>query len=270
VSESKVDDRLARLFPERGASADPASPVFAAPPVTIEPASAEAFTAPPPAEPSREPLIYADVADGADLLNAGEATRPLAELALAADAATPFLIGFVGPSGSGASFALRRWLENVEALAAAAGLTAGSPFVSKVVVASIDGAAISGDPVCAIASAAFIALERDHDGVNYAALADEAANAGANPLRAAASGCEAFEHAAPVGSADQRIDQVLGVRHQAEDVEARVVDAGDGVDRAVGVGVAPDRAVGVAIAEGDSAAALRRSCNCPRRERWRP
>lgn len=212
MSESKVDDRLARLFPERGASADPASPVFAAPPVTIEPASAEAFTAPPPAEPSREPLIYADVADGADLLNAGEATRPLAELALAADAATPFLIGFVGPSGSGASFALRRWLENVEALAAAAGLTAGSPFVSKVVVASIDGAAISGDPVCAIASAAFIALERDHDGVNYAALADEAANAGANPLRAAAAAAERH---------DELVRRLEGERAARDDVEAK-------------------------------------------------
>ena len=58
-------------------------------------------------------------------MGAAEATRPLAEIALAADAQTPFLIGFVGPSGSGASFALRRWVETVEALAAAAGRTAG-------------------------------------------------------------------------------------------------------------------------------------------------
>jgi len=218
VSESNVDDRLARLFPDRETSVDSAPSAFAAPPVTIEPV-APAAAAPPPPAPSREPLIYADVADGADLLGAGEATRPLAELALAGDAGTPFLIGFVGPSGSGASFALRRWVDNVEALAAAAGQTAGSPFVSKIVVASIDGAAISGDPVCAIASAAFVALERDRDGVNYAALADEAANAGANPLRAAAAAAERHDDLV------RRLESERAARDDVEAKRARLTDA---------------------------------------------
>ena len=155
----------------------------------------------------------------ADLMGAAEATRPLAEIALAADAQTPFLIGFVGPSGSGASFALRRWVENVEALAAAAGRTAGSPFLSKVVVASIDAAGVSGDPACAIASAAFAALERDRDGVNYAALADEAANAGADPLRAAAAAAERHDELV------RRLESERAARDDVEAKRARLTDA---------------------------------------------
>jgi hypothetical protein len=216
VSESKVDDRLARLFPERGASANLAPPADPAPPVTIE-SSAVATT--PAAAGRGEPLIYADGPESAaDLMDAAEATRPLAEIALAADAQTPFLIGFVGPSGSGASFALRRWVDNLEALAGAAGRTAGSPFVSKIVVASIDAAGVSGDPACAIASAAFAALERDRDGVNYASLADEAAHAGADPLRAAAAAAERHDELA------RRLESERAARDDVEAKRARLTD----------------------------------------------
>ena len=218
MSESKVDDRLARLFPDRGAAADHPPPVDLAPPVAIEP-PAVAVEPPPPA-PRGEPLVYADRPDFvADLMGAAEATRPLAEIALAADAQTPFLIGFVGPSGSGASFALRRWVENVEGLAAAAGRTTGSPFHAKVVVASIDAAGVSGDPACAIASAAFAALERDRDGVNYAALADEAANAGADPLRAAAAAADRHDELV------RRLEGERAARDEVEAKRARLTDA---------------------------------------------
>jgi hypothetical protein len=218
VSESKVDDRLARLFPERVAGADHAPSAVSAPPVVVDPPAAAAAPAARPA-PSGEPLVYADGADSADLMGVGEATQPLAEICLAADAQTPFLIGFIGPSGSGASFALRRWVETVEALAAAAGRTAGSPFLSRAVVASIDAAGVSGDPACAIASAAFAALERDRDGVNYAALADEAANAGADPLRAAAAAAE--RHDELVG----RLEGERTARDEVEAKRARLTDA---------------------------------------------
>jgi len=218
VSESKVDDRLARLFPERGAGADHAPPADEAPPVAIEPPMAA--VAPAPLAARGEPLIYVDRPDSAaDLMGAAEATRPLAEIALAAQAQTPFLIGFVGPSGSGASFALRRWVENVEGLAAAAGRTAGSPFASKVVVASIDAAGVSGDPACAIASAAFAALERDRDGVNYAVLADEAANAGADPLRAAAAAADRHDELV------RRLETERAARDEVEAKRARLTDA---------------------------------------------
>ena len=219
MSDSKVDDRLARLFPERGAGADHAPPVDAAAAGRDRPACRSPSSPPPPA-PRGEPLVYADGPDSAaDLMGAAEATRPLAEIALAADAQTPFLIGFIGPSGAGASFALRRWVENVEALAAAAGRTAGSPFLSKVVVASIDAAGVSGDPACAIASAAFAALERDRDGVNYAALADEAANAGADPLRAAAAAAERHDELV------RRLESERAARDDVEAKRARLTDA---------------------------------------------
>ena len=60
MSESKVDDRLARLFPDRGADARTAA--AAAPIVAIDLPSAPAAT-PTAAAPSREPLIYSDAAD---------------------------------------------------------------------------------------------------------------------------------------------------------------------------------------------------------------
>ena len=258
MSESKVDDRLARLFPERGAGADHAPPVDSAPPVAIEPTAA-AIEPPPPA-PRGEPLVYADGPDSAaDLMGAAEATRPLAEIALAADAQTPFLIGFVGPSGSGASFALRRWVENVEELAAAAGRTAGSPFLSKVVAASIDAAGVSGDPACAIASAAFAALERERDGVNYAALADEAANAGADPLRAAAAAAERHDELA------RRLESERAARDDVEAKRARLTDAllyetpGSRVDAFIRAnrGAIESRLRRFDLAEGDATANFR-------------
>src|SRR5436190_15363541 len=44
-----------------------------------------------------------------------------------------------------------------------------------------------------------------------------------------------LEELETIGAARQRIDRVLGVRHQTEDVAGRVADAGDVVLRAVGV-----------------------------------
>jgi hypothetical protein len=219
VSDSKVDDRLARLFPQREAGVDDAPPVVSAPPVVIDaPATPPPEPAPPPASRG-EPLVYADGPDSPDLMGAAEATRPLAEICLAADVQTPFLIGFVGPSGAGASFALRRWVETVEALAAAAGRTTGSPYVSKIVMASIDAAGVSGDPACAIASAAFAALERDRDGVNYAGLADEAAHAGADPLRAAAAAADRHDELA------RRLESERAARNEVEAKRARLTDS---------------------------------------------
>ena len=143
-----------------------------------------------PQRPVHDPVLHADASDCADLQNTTEAIRPLAELCVVAEAQTPFLAGIVGPSGSGKSFALRRLVESVETLAAAAGKTPGTPFLPRVVVIPIDAAGVSGDPACAIASAAFAALERERGGVSYAAFADEAAHAGADPQRAAAAAAE--------------------------------------------------------------------------------
>ena len=61
--------------------------------------------------------------------------------------------------------------------------------------------------------------------------------------------CHGFEHAQPVRGPGQRVDRVLGVRHQPEHVAGRVADPGDVADRAVGV-------VALGVAVGDLAACL--------------
>src|SRR5208282_2280232 len=96
-------------------------------------------------------VFYADAGDCADLQNTGDAIEPLAELCVLAEAQTPFLAGIVGPTGSGKSFALRRLVEAVDSLAAAAGKARETPYLSRVLVIPIDAAGVSGDPAGAIA-----------------------------------------------------------------------------------------------------------------------
>ena len=43
---------------------------------------------------------------------------------------------------------------------------------------------------------------------------------------------QTLEQAAPIGAADQGIDEVLGVRHQAEHAQILRINAGDGMGRA--------------------------------------
>ncbi len=76
--------------------------------------------------------------------------------------------------------------------------------------------------------------------------------------RRPAQAASAVEQRPAVDPADQRVDQVLRVRHQAEHVEPAVEDAGDVVLRSVRIGGLVDAAGGVAIAEGDLARAFDR------------
>ncbi|MGA2792146.1 MAG: hypothetical protein ABSE69_01215, partial [Roseiarcus sp.] len=76
----------------------------------------------------------------------------------------------------------------------------------------IDAAGIAGDPASAIAAAVFGALGRDNSGVNYAALADEAAHAGVDPYQAANKALERHD------DARRRLD---AERQARDDVEAR-------------------------------------------------
>src|SRR5688572_624279 len=68
-------------------------------------------------------------------------------------------------------------------------------------------------------------------------------------------GDEAFEQALAVGTAETRLDGVLGMRHHAEHRLGLVEDAGDAAQRAIGI-ARGEVAIGAAIAEGDLAAIL--------------
>jgi hypothetical protein len=206
-----------------GKAGDRVEPVFeeSAPTEQERPAGRALPSAPPPVlqAPANEPVFYADAGDRADLQNIGEAIAPLAELCALREAQTPFLIGLVGPSGSGKSFALRRLTEAVESLAEAAEKTPATPFLSHVLVVRIDAAAIGDDPASALASAAFAALERGRDGVNYAALADEAAHAGIDPQRAALAAVERHDE---IG---KRLESERAARDEVEAKRARLSEA---------------------------------------------
>ena len=164
--------------------------------------------APEPKQPARPPIFIADRREGPDLLDISESIRPLAELCAHKETQTPLMIGIVGPSGSGKSFALERLAASVDGLAKAAARSSAGPFVSRIVTASIDAAGIAGDPASAVATAVFAALERD----NYAALADEAAHASADPYQAANKALERHDEVR------RRLD---AERQARDDVEAR-------------------------------------------------
>ena len=208
--EGRGDDRVEPVFGdsaselERGQLNGRTSPTAASP------------TAPGAAS---EPVFYADVGDRADLQNIGEAIAPLVELCALREAQTPFLVGLVGPSGSGKSFALRRLTEAVESLAEAAGKTAATPFLTRVLVVRIDAAAIGDDAAGALASAAFTALERGRNGVAYPALADEAAHAGIDPQRAALAAVERHDDIV------KRLEAERAARDEVEAKRARLTEA---------------------------------------------
>jgi len=204
-----------------GSADERLEPVFAQPPAN---GGGEIRSLAPPlpiaslAAPD-EPILYADTSDTADLRNAAEAVAPLAELCALGKAQTPFLIAIVGPSGSGKSFALRRLTEALESLTEAAAKMPETPFLSRVLVATIDAAAISGDPATALASAAFAALERGRDGVSYTALADEAAHAGVDPQQAAAAAAERHD------AIGRRLEQERAARDDVDAKRARLTEA---------------------------------------------
>ena len=208
-----MDDRADRvepvfggLQPEAGPNPPPAPPFPTSAPPTLQAGS-------------HEPIFYADTGDRADLQNIGDAIAPLAELCALGEAQTPFLVGVVGPSGSGKSFALRRLTDTVENLAEAAGRTASTPFLTRVLVVPIDAAAMAGDPATALASAAFAALERGRDGVNYAVLADEAAHAGGDPHSAALVAVERHD------DISKRLEVERAARDEVDAKRARLTEA---------------------------------------------
>ena len=206
MSEPSVNSKI-RLLGE-GAGDKPSLPLparasgqTAAPPVSIVP--------PPASAPVQaEPIFLGDSADGADLLNAGEIVQPLAQLCVTREVQTPFLAAILGPSGAGKTFALRRLAQTIEQLSAA---PASAGALRRVVLARVD--ASSGvEPPVAIASAAYAALDREPQGVDYAGLLDETGHAGGDPHRAARAASDRH---------DDLITKLEAERAQRDDIEAK-------------------------------------------------
>jgi hypothetical protein len=166
----------------------------------------------------RTPVFLSDGREGPDLLDTAGAIQPIAELCAHRDTQTPFMIAIVGPSGSGKSFALERLRRAVENVEAAPTGGADDALVTRMLTIPIDAAAISGDPVSAIAAAVFAALERGKAGVSYEAVADEAAHAGADPHQAAHKALERHDEARSKLEAERQS------RDEVEARRARLVD----------------------------------------------
>src|ERR1700730_15753702 len=67
---------------------------------------------------------------------------------------------------------------------------------------------------------------------------------------------QALEHAASIDPANQRVNEIFGMRHEAKNIEPLRVDSGYVIDRSVRIGAAIPRTPRVRIAEGDPAPAL--------------
>ena len=208
MSEPSVNSKV-RLLGDVGTSDKaplslaPRTPAqSAAPPVSIAP--------PPPVAPSRaEPIFLGDLADGADLLNAGQIVQPLAHLCVTPQVQTPFLAAILGPSGAGKTFALRRLAQTIEQLSASA--TASGQALQRVVMARVD-ASIGAEAPVAIASAAYAALDRQPGGMDYSGLLDDLRHAGGDPHRAASAASDRH---------DDLVRKLEAERTQRDEVEAK-------------------------------------------------
>jgi hypothetical protein len=209
LSEPSVNSKV-RLLGEIGTSDKPSIPLparasaqSAAPPVSITPPT-------PSAPVQAEPIFIGDSADGADLLNASQIVRPLAQLCVTPEVQTPFLAAILGPSGAGKTFALRRLAQTVEQLAASP--TAGfGGVLQRVVIARVDASSGVEAPV-AIASAAYAALDREPGGADYSGLLDEIGHAGGDPHRAARAASDRH---------DDLVRKLEAERSHRDEVEAR-------------------------------------------------
>ncbi len=207
MSEPSVNPKV-RLLGEVGTSDKPLFPMPARAPA--QPAAPPVSITPPSLAPVQaEPIFLGDSADGADLLNAGEIVRPLAQLCVTPQVQTPFLAAILGPSGAGKTFALRRLTQMIEQLSALA--TTGGPALQRVVLARVD-ASIGVEAPVAIASAAYAALDRAQGSADYSGLLDDLRHAGGDPHRAASAASDRH---------DDLVRKLEAERAQRDEVEAK-------------------------------------------------
>ena len=178
---AKLDDAIAPLAASPVEAKPVSAPAIDAPTPTFMPVATPIIEPAPTIAPA-EALIFPDRSGSSDhlsndLMAISGALQPFAQLASLAQTPTPLTIGIIGPAGVGKSFALHRLTDDALALSAAAADSAqSSPYASRIVVAPLDAAALFGDPVIAIASAAYRALQ-----ARFPAFAQEAAHAAIDP-----------------------------------------------------------------------------------------
>ena len=208
MSEPSVNSKV-RLLGEVGTSDKPLFPMPARAPA--QPAAPPVSITPPSLVPVQaEPIFLGDSADGADLLNASEIVRPLAQLCVTPQVQTPFLAAILGPSGAGKTFALRRLAQVSEQLSASSAPASGGAL-ARVVLTRVDASSGVDAPV-AIASAAYMALDCEPGGVDYSGLLDEIGHAGGDPHRAARAASDRH---------DDLVRKLEAERSQRDEVEAR-------------------------------------------------
>ncbi|HEX9170691.1 MAG TPA: hypothetical protein VF886_17485 [Roseiarcus sp.] len=206
MSEPSVNSKIRRLG-GIGASDKSSIPLPAkstaqvAPPVSITT---------PPAPVQTDPIVLGDSLDGADVLDAAELVRPLAQLCVTPQVPTPFLAAVAGASGVGKSFALRRLAQAIIELSASSAASGGNAL-ARAVVAHVDAGSGLEAPV-AIASAAYAALDHEPGGVDYSALLDETGHAGGDPHRAASAASDRH---------DDLVRKLEAERSHRDDVEAK-------------------------------------------------
>lgn len=179
----------------------PEPSAYSSPP---KPAQADALPSPLDLKASA-PVFLSDSVEGEDILDAAAIVEPLAQLCVTTQVQTPFLAAMAGPPGSGKSFALKRLAQVIETLAGS------NVALARVVVARVD-ASDAAEAAVGLATAAYVALDREPGGVDYSALLDESSHAGGDPLRAAKAASDRH---------DEIVRKLEAERVQRDEVEAR-------------------------------------------------
>jgi hypothetical protein len=166
-------------------------------------------------------VLVADRPHGTDNLDFDRNAGLLAELVSHAGADTPFTLGLFGRSGTGKSFFLEKLVSRVEQLAGETAKQVGkTPFLSRIVVARVDLAAITYSVPAAIAAAVYdTLLSSGPDATSYAECAEEAGHATSDPHTAAREAAERLD------GLRQRLDGERQTLRELEGRRAKLVDA---------------------------------------------